>query len=64
MGQKVNINTASQAELEALPGVGPKLAQQIIQARQQKPFTSVEDLDKVPGVGPSLLEKLKDRVTW
>jgi competence ComEA-like helix-hairpin-helix protein len=64
IGGKVNLNTASQAELEALPGVGPKLAQQIIQARQQKPFKSLEDLDKVPGVGPSLLEKLKDRVTW
>lgn len=63
-GEKVNLNTATQAELEALPGVGPKLAQQIILTRQQKPFTSLEDLDKVPGVGPSLLEKLKDRVTW
>jgi len=62
--QKVNLNTASQQELEALPGVGPKLATQIIQARQQKPFTSLADLDKVPGVGPSLLEKLRDRVTW
>ncbi|MFB2972044.1 DUF655 domain-containing protein [Aerosakkonema sp. BLCC-F183] len=62
--KKVNLNTATQAELETLPGVGPKLAQQIIQARQQKPFTSLQDLDNVPGVGPSLLEKLKDRVTW
>jgi len=64
ISQKVNLNTASQQELEALPGVGPKLAQQIIQSRQKKPFTSLEDLDKVPGVGPSLLDKLKDRVTW
>ncbi|HEY9851279.1 MAG TPA: DUF655 domain-containing protein [Leptolyngbyaceae cyanobacterium] len=63
-GQKININTASQQELESLPGVGPKLAQEIIKARQQKPFTSLEDLDNVPGVGPSLLEKLKERVTW
>jgi len=62
--QKVNLNTASIAELEALPGVGPKLAREIIQARQQKPFTSLEDLDKVPGVGSSKLEKLRDRVTW
>ena len=62
--QKVNLNTASQAELEALPGIGPKLAREIIQARGQKPFTSLEDLDKVPGVGSSLLEKLRDRVTW
>jgi competence ComEA-like helix-hairpin-helix protein len=61
---KVNLNTATQAELETLPGVGPKLAKQIIQARQQKPFTSLEELDKIPGVGSSLLEKLRDRVTW
>uniref|UniRef100_UPI0030DB02CA DUF655 domain-containing protein n=1 Tax=Coleofasciculus sp. FACHB-SPT9 TaxID=2692791 RepID=UPI0030DB02CA len=60
----VNLNTATQEEIEALPGVGPKLAQRIIEARQQKPFTSLQDLDKVPGVGPSLLEKLSDRVTW
>ena len=63
-GEKVNLNTASLEELQALPGVGPKLAKQIVAARQQKPFTSLEDLDRVPGVGPKLLEKLKDRVTW
>jgi competence ComEA-like helix-hairpin-helix protein len=51
-------------ELEALPGVGAKLAQRIIAARQQKMFTSLEDLDQVSGVGPSLLKKLSDRVTW
>ncbi len=61
---KVNLNTASQAELEALPGVGPKLVQRIIAARQKKPFTSLEDLNRVSGVGPKMLEKLRDRVTW
>ena len=64
IGQKVNLNTASLEELEALPGVGRKLAERIIEARQQKPFSSLEDLDRVTGVGPSLLEKLRDRVTW
>jgi comEA protein len=63
-GQLVNLNTASQQELEALPGVGPKLAQQIIAARQQKPFTSLEDLNQISGVGASLLQKLDGRVTW
>lgn len=62
--EKVNLNTATQQELEALPGIGPKLAQEIIKARQAKPFTSLEDLDRIPGIGPRLLEKLKDRVTW
>lgn len=57
----VNLNTATQAELEALPGVGAGLAKRIIAAR---PFTSLGDLDRVPGVGAKLLGKLRDRVTW
>ncbi|WP_299412283.1 phospholipase D-like domain-containing protein [Acaryochloris sp. IP29b_bin.148] len=60
----VNLNTASQAELEKLPGIGPKLASRIIQARQQRSFTSLADLDRVPGVGPKLLETLRGQVTW
>jgi comEA protein len=62
--EKLNLNTASQAELEALPGIGPKLAQRIIAARNQKPFSSWEDLDQVSGIGEKLLEKLRDRVTF
>lgn len=61
---KINLNTASQQELETLPGVGPKLAKNIIAARQKKPFTSLEDLDQVSGFGPKLLEKISDRVIW
>lgn len=61
---KVNLNTASQAELEALPGVGPSLAERIIAARQEAPFTSLSDLDRVSGVGPKLLKKLETQVTW
>lgn len=63
-GSRVNLNAATGPELETLPGVGPKLAQQIIQAREQQPFTSLSDLDRVPGVGPERLEKLRDRVSW
>lgn len=63
-GQRVNLNTATQAELESLPGVGPALAQRIIAARQQKPFTSLQDLDRVSGVGPRLLSQLEAYVTW
>lgn len=62
--RRVNLNTATQAELEELPGVGPGLAKRIIAARQSKRFSSLADLDKVSGVGPKLLQKLKNQVEW
>lgn len=60
----VNLNAANQAELETLPGVGPKLAERIIAARKQQPFTSVDDVARVQGVGDKLLERWRDRVTF
>lgn len=48
---RVNINTASQAELEALPGIGPSLARKIIEYRSRHSFGSIEDIMQVPGVG-------------
>jgi competence ComEA-like helix-hairpin-helix protein len=61
---RINLNTASQAELESLPGIGTKVAQAIIRARSNQPFRSLSDLDGVPGVGPNLLRQLESRVTW
>jgi competence ComEA-like helix-hairpin-helix protein len=55
----VNVNKASADQLEALPGIGPKLANRIVVFRQTHRITSASDLDQVKGVGPSLLAKLE-----
>lgn len=55
VGAPVSLNTASLAELEALPGVGPVMAARIVAAR---PFRSVEELDAVNGVGPKSYARL------
>ena len=61
---KVNINTASIAELDALPGIGPAIAQRIVDYRAENgDFRVPEDLMNVKGIGPSTFEKLKDQIT-
>jgi len=63
-GGNVNINSASEPELESLPGIGPTLAQRIIDYRTQHgPFRSVNDLMKVEGIGQKKFDSLKDYVT-
>jgi competence protein ComEA len=63
-GGPVNLNTATVAELDTLPGVGPVLAQRIMDARTaQGGFRAVSDLRKVDGIGSSRYEQLKDLVT-
>ena len=64
IAQKININTASAAELELLPEVGPKLAAEIVRHRERfGPFKSIVDLDSVKGVGTKTLAKLAPMVT-
>lgn len=63
-GPKVNINTASQAELESLPQIGPKIAEQIILYRTQNGnFKKIEEIMKVKGIGEKLFNQLKDLIT-
>lgn len=60
----VNLNTANAEQLQTLPGVGPVLAQRIIDYRDQHGgFASVSDLRKVTGIGDARYNELKDRVT-
>ena len=58
--ERVSINSASLAELDTLPGVGPAIAGRIIEGR---PYASIEDLLAVRGIGPATLEKLRPFVT-
>jgi competence protein ComEA len=60
----ININTASQAELTQLPGIGPSTAAAIIQYREQNgPFDSVEAITNVPGIGSVRLEQIRHLIT-
>jgi len=61
---KVNINTASSGQLEELPGIGPSLAQRIVDYRRKNgTFSSIDEIDNVEGIGPGKLESLRDLVT-
>jgi len=63
-GGKININTAGAAELDKLSGVGPALAERIIQYRTEHgPFARAEDLENVSGIGPKTYEKMASQVT-
>lgn len=60
----VNINTASQTELESLQGIGPAKAKAIIEYREKNgAFASIDDLGKVSGIGSGTIKQLHDVVT-
>lgn len=63
-GGPIDLNTASAAQLEELPGVGPSIAQRILEHREKNgPFASVDALLEVSGIGPATLEKIRDRAS-
>jgi len=63
-GDKINLNTAGQKELEELPGIGPAMAGRIIEYREANSgFRNVEEVKLVSGIGDKLFEKMKDMIT-
>ena len=63
-GIMVNINTASAEELQALPGVGERRAEQIVSLRKERgSFKQIAELLEVRGIGPAMLERMRPQVT-
>lgn len=62
-GAKININTATQTELETLSGIGPSMALKIIEYRTKNgEFNTIEDIKNVPGIGDAKFEAIKDEI--
>ena len=62
--KKININTATSAELQVLPRIGEKVAQKIIDYRKENgKFKSTTDLLKIKGIGEKIFDLIKDRIT-
>lgn len=59
---QININTASAAELEMLPGIGPSIAQRIVDYRKDHPFAQRNHIMRVKGVGQKTFAKIKDHL--
>ncbi|HEV8024850.1 MAG TPA: helix-hairpin-helix domain-containing protein, partial [Candidatus Nanopelagicales bacterium] len=60
---KVSINSADATALEQLPGVGPVIAERIVEWRTKNgPFRSVAELAEISGIGPAMVERIEDQV--
>lgn len=64
MASRVNLNTADAAALESLPGIGPAIAQRIIDYRMANgPFQTTAEIQDVRGIGAGIYAKIKDSIT-
>jgi competence ComEA-like helix-hairpin-helix protein len=64
-GERIDVERATAAELQRLPGVGPALAKRIVADREKRgAFGGITGLDRVPGVGPAMLQKLTPHLSF
>ena len=63
-GERIDPNSATEADLDRLPGIGPALARRIVAARSVGRFRSVADLERVPGIGSKTLARLSERLQF
>lgn len=61
--QKISLNSATLEQLDSLPGIGPSIAQRIIDYRNNIPFVELEQIKEIKGIGDKLYEKIKDLIT-
>jgi len=62
-GERININAATQAQLESLPGIGENIAQAILAYRSAHGrFSAIEEIQEVEGIGPSIFEQIRDLI--
>jgi competence protein ComEA len=60
----INLNWATQAELESLPGIGPEMAKRILDFRDQNgPFENIEAIQEISGIGPATFARIQDLIT-